>query len=75
MDGWNYQRKEARRHFKVYLHYHMAGYPDKYVEPAGECFAFSPEQAEHLVSMQNGDGGKRKIEYKGYTVTYEAEES
>lgn len=69
---WNYQRKEPKKHYEVYLHYDMDGYPDKYVEKAGEIMAYSPEQAAHLVSMQNGDDGKRDIQYKGYSVRYEA---
>lgn len=73
MDNWNYKRREAKRPFKVYLHYYTETGSD-IKEPIGEVFAFSAEQAAKMASYNNGDGGARELKYNGYIMTYEAEE-
>lgn len=70
---WNYERKETKKPYKVFLHYHTDAGSD-IRELAGETLAFSKEQAERNVSYNHGDNGEREIHYNGYICTYEAEE-
>lgn len=70
---WNYERKESKKPYKVFRHYHTDAGSDIRLT-AGETFAYSAEQAERNVSFKNGDEGEREIRYDGYTCTYEAVE-